>query len=243
MQRFWPYILSAGLLVYLIIVLTFAGSQREGVPCRGIRVYVRDVEEVGFIDEGDVMAMVRRGYGDVRRMPVAEIDKDSVERLVAGSPAVETAEVFYSLDGYLHISVTQRRPVLRVVSEGGYYVDEEGRTMPLFRKYTARVVVATGEVSKRFACQRLYPFVMMLHDDEFWDALVEQIVVNGKGEVALIPKVGGFRIMLGTLENVERKMDNLRLFLKEGIGKKGWNLYKEVSLKFDNQVVCVRKQV
>lgn len=36
-------------------------------------------------------------------------------------------------------------------------------------------------------------------------------------------------------------MDKLMLFLKQGIAKKGWNRYKEVNLKFKDQVVCVRK--
>ena len=71
---------------------------------------------------------------------------------------------------------------------------------------------------------------MAYRNDEFWDALIEQIVVMKDNEVVLIPKVGNFRIVVGTLEGVERKMENLRLFLQEGIGLKGWNVYKEINL-------------
>ena len=77
-------------------------------------------------------------------------------------------------------------------------------------------------------------------EDKLWNALVEQIVVSGK-EVSLIPKVGNFRIVLGKLENVGKKMENLRLFLEEGIALKGWNVYKEINLKFENQIVCVKR--
>ncbi|MEI3155269.1 MAG: cell division protein FtsQ, partial [Odoribacter sp.] len=65
-------------------------------------------------------------------------------------------------------------------------------------------------------------------------------VVMKDNEVVLIPKVGNFRIVVGALEGVEKKMENLRLFLQEGIGLKGWN-DKEINLKFENQVVCVRR--
>ena len=82
---------------------------------------------------------------------------------------------------------------------------------------------------------------MAYRNDEFWDALIEQIVVMKDNEVVLIPKVGNFRIVVGALEGVEKKMENLRLFLQEGIGLKGWNVYKEINLKFENQVVCVRR--
>lgn len=37
------------------------------------------------------------------------------------------------------------------------------------------------------------------------------------------------------------KLGKLRFFLKEGIALKGWNVYKEINLKFDNQVVCVKR--
>lgn len=82
---------------------------------------------------------------------------------------------------------------------------------------------------------------MMLREDDFWDALIEQIVVDRGEEIILIPKVGNFRIILGEVGNAEEKMEKLRLFLKDGIVRKGWNVYKEINLKFDNQVVCVRK--
>mgnify|MGYP002535177109 CR=1 FL=1 len=120
-------------------------------------------------------------------------------------------------------------------------VDEDGKIMPLSRKYTSRVVVATGNISRKFACNGLYPFIMTLRNDEFWDALVEQIVVEKGNEVVLIPKVGNFRIVLGTLDDMNEKLENLRLFLREGIVLKGWNVYKEINLKFKNQIVCVKR--
>ena len=70
---------------------------------------------------------------------------------------------------------------------------------------------------------------------------MEQIVVDGKKEVILIPKVGNFRIVLGGMKGYEQKMEKLRLFLKKGIARKGWNLYKEINLKFGRQIVCVKK--
>ena len=127
------------------------------------------------------------------------------------------------------------------MSGEGYYVDEDGKIMPLSRKYTSRVVVATGNISRKFACNGLYSFIMTLRNDEFWDALVEQIVVEKGNEVVLIPKVGNFRIVLGTLDDMNEKLENLRLFLREGIVLKGWNVYKEINLKFKNQIVCVKR--
>lgn len=241
MHRAVPYILFIGLFVYLIIVLTFVSAKRREVKCEGVQVIVKDTLTNAFVGDTDVLRIIRRKYGEVVGKRIGEIDKDSIERLLAGNSVIKSAQVYYSLDGYFHVEIRQRKPVLRVLTGEGYYVDEDGKIMPLSQKYTSRVVVATGNISKKFACEELYPFVRVLKNDEFWDAYVEQLVVNGKGEVILIPKVGNFRVLLGDLKDAEKKMEKFRLFLKKGIARKGWNLYKEINLKFDKQIVCVKK--
>lgn len=241
MKKALPYILSVGLFVYLIIVLTFASTKLGEVECKGIQVVVDDAGDNAFIDEEEVQKVIERGYGDIVARKITTVDKDSVEGVLAKHPVIKSAQVYYSLDGYFHVEITQRKPVLRIMSGEGYYVDEDGKIMPLSRKYTSRVVVATGNISRKFACNGLYPFIMTLRNDEFWDALVEQIVVEKGNEVVLIPKVGNFRIVLGTLDDMNEKLENLRLFLREGIVLKGWNVYKEINLKFKNQIVCVKR--
>ena len=241
MKRTLPYILSVSLFVYLIIVLTFVSAKLGEVKCKGVQVVVDDTGENAFIDEDDVLQLIKRNYGELKNVNVVDIDKDSMECVLVRNSVIKSAQIYYSLDGYFHVEITQRKPVLRVMSGEGYYVDEDGKVMPLSGKYTSRVVVATGNISRNFACNGLYPFVMGLKNDGFWDALIEQIVVANGNEVILIPKVGNFRSVVGDLENVEKKMENLRLFLQEGIALKGWNVYKEINLKFENQIVCIKR--
>lgn len=241
MKKAGPYILSGCLFVYLIIVLTFATTKLGEIKCKDLQVVVDNTGGNAFIDEDEVAEVIKRGYGNIINANIVTIDKDSMEQVLIQNPVIKSAQVYYSLDGNFHVEITQRKPVLRVMSGGGYYVDEDGKVMPLSGKYSARVVVATGNVSKKFACNGLYPFVMKLRDDEFWDALIEQIVVKDQEEVSLIPKVGNFRIVIGSLERVDQKMENLRLFLQKGIALRGWNVYKEINLKFENQIVCVKR--
>ncbi len=241
MKKALSYILSVCLFAYLIIVLTFVTIKLKEVTCKGVQVVINDAKENAFVEEEDVQKAIKHHYGDLSKVDIVTIDKDSMERILGKYSVIKSAQVYYSLDGYFHISITQRTPILRIMSRGGYYIDEDGKFMPLSEKYTSRVMVATGNISKKFACRELYPFVMTLKNDRFWDALIEQIIVTDKNEVSLIPKVGNFRIILGKLENVDKKMDNLRLFLQKGIILKGWNFYKEINLKFDSQIVCVKR--
>ena len=152
MKRALPYILSVSLFVYLIIVLTFVSAKLGEVKCKGVQVVVDDTGENAFIDEDDVLQLIKRNYGELKNVNVVDIDKDSMECVLVRNSVIKSAQVYYSLDGYFHVEITQRKPVLRVMSGEGYYVDEDGKVMPLSGKYTSRVVVATGNISRNFAC-------------------------------------------------------------------------------------------
>lgn len=241
MKRWGLYILSAILFAYLIIVLTFASAKMREVTCRGIRVTVGNAKGNAFIDEAEVMNMIKSGFGDIVEKPLLTVDKDSLEKVLVKNPIVESVQVYYSLDGYFHVNIKQREPVLRVMTGEGYYVDKDGKWMPLSSRFTSRVMVATGNISKTFAGERLAPFAKALQKDSFWDAYIEQIVVSQNEEIVLIPKVGDFKISLGTLDHWSEKLDKLMLFFKQGIKKSGWDQYREIKLKYENQVVCVKK--
>ncbi len=241
MKRILPYILSCILLVYLIIVFTFVTTKLGEVKCIGVQVAVKEADVNMFVDEEDIMKAIKRGYGDIINKSIVTVNKDSLEKVLVKNPMLKSAQVYYSLDGYIHVNILQREPVLRVMTGEGYYVDCDGKVMPLSSRFTSRVLVATGDINKKFACEKLYPFTMKLKSDPFWNAYIEQLIVKSNGDVVMIPKVGDFKIMLGPVEHSDMRLEKLVLFLKDGIAKKGWIRYKEINLKFENQIVCVRK--
>ena len=77
--------------------------------------------------------------------------------------------------------------------------------------------------------------------DPFYSALVEQIYLSNVGEYILIPKVGQQKIILGPYEEIEDKLERLKIFYKQGIPYEGWQKYKSINLKFKDQVVCKKR--
>ena len=105
----------------------------------------------------------------------------------------------------------------------------------------ANVPIATGYVEKEFAKSDLYKFALFLQENDFWNDLIVQIVVDENYDVILIPRVGNCRILLGTLSDFEEKLDKLMLFYKQVVPKMGWDKYSMINLKFKNQIVCTKK--
>ena len=50
-----------------------------------------------------------------------------------------------------------------------------------------------------------------------------------------------FEVLVGTLENLDEKMKNLKAFYQKAKKDKVLDVYKSVNLQFESQVVCAKK--
>ncbi|MCY1515129.1 hypothetical protein D9M68_497050 [compost metagenome] len=173
-----------------------------------------------------------------------------MEKAIKANPYIAFAKVYADMDGVIRIEVKQRQPVLRIINAGGqdYYIDRTGLKMPVSSNFTANVLVATGNILEGFGgrvdtvisplLKDLYKTAVFIKQDTLWDAQIEQLVVNGKNDIELIPRVGNQRIILGNADSLTIKMDNLLAFYKQAMPKVGWETYKTINVKYINQVIC-----
>jgi cell division protein FtsQ len=54
-------------------------------------------------------------------------------------------------------------------------------------------------------------------------------------------RLSEFEILVGYLENLDKKIKNLKAFYQKAKKDKVLDVYKTVNLQFDNQVVCTKK--
>ena len=89
---------------------------------------------------------------------------------------------------------------------------------------------------------KLSNFVEIVADDDFWSAEIVQIILSegydGAMQIAAIPRSGEFTIDFGYSDALDRKLQDLALFYEQGLRNIGWNKYREVSLRYDDQIVC-----
>ena len=111
MKKTLPYILSVSLFVYLIIVFTFASAKLREVKCEGLQVVVDGTEENAFIDETEVLGIIKRGYGDIEGCNIVSVDKDSLEHILVRNSVIKSAQVYYTLDGYFHVEIDRKSVV------------------------------------------------------------------------------------------------------------------------------------
>lgn len=93
---------------------------------------------------------------------------------------------------------------------------------------------------------KLINFVKFVDNDDFWKAFIVQVNVDGApGEgaydpdVEIVPRAGDQVIMLGSVDDYERKLAKLLSFYKHAVAYEGWDCCSYINLKYKDQVVCI----
>ena len=260
--KWWPVFMWTLIALATGLSLAFVKTEQREIAC--IKLIINHLDERNaFIDNGDILQMLSMKNLNPVGKPLNEINTALLENIINANPYVANTEVFSTIDGKIKIEVKQRRPVVRIVNvkDESFYIDDKGEFMPLSGEYTARVAVANGfifdtESERRVTVydgekkdtaiklsriDEIFHVADYIYHHEFWNAQIEQIYVNAEGDIELIPRVGSQNIVLGNSEKLEKKLNKLLLFYREGLNKTGWNKYKTINLKYEGQVVCTKK--
>lgn len=172
---------------------------------------------------------------------MGDISTRHIEETLQNSPFVDKVQCHKTQSGHVCISLTQRMPLIRVKAQNGddYYIDSRGGVMPNTR-YTADLIIATGNISRKYASKILTPIGNYIVKDKFWQNQIVQLNVLEDGSMEMVPRVGNHIIYIGKPHHVDKKMRRLEKFYKYGLNQIGWNKYSYISMEFDNQIICKR---
>lgn len=241
----------AGALL-LLAVLIAAVEKKESRVVNQVIIEVEALEGNRFlIDSADVVRTIERTFGyRLENLPLARVEIERLERVLEEDPFVKEAEVFLDAEVNVHIELDQREPILRIIDGNGlnYYLDKEGERLPLSTHYTPRILVASGNIpphvpdfldKEQYLLKDLYHLAERILADPFLKLMTEQLYVNNSREFILIPKVGRQKILLGRAENLDEKLENLKLFYERALPASGWRKYKSIDLRYKGQIVGV----
>lgn len=246
-------------VLYLVAMPVWYAYNYYTKPCRKIQVTIVDSADYHFVTRRDIQNTIIRTNGNIIGKPRRDIRIDEIEHTMKKFRELRKSEVYMDIDGTLHIYADQRTPVMRLMpGEGGdYFVDNEGVVVRRRNLYTPRLHIVGGNINitqamldgvsvldtaiKNTILKDIYYIVNYINDDDFWSAQIDQIYVDGNDEIDLIPRVGNHTIHLGTAENYEGKLKNLRVFYDKVLPEVGWNKYSLINLAYRDQIVCKRR--
>ena len=229
----------------ILAILGYAGfmiwqssDTDKNTICVGLDVKLLDESSARFISEHEIAKILdSKGLNPVGNK-YKIISTEAIERELLRNELIRITECYKTISGKVVVEVTQRTPKFLIVGNQSYYVDSDRKLMPVSLNYAAYVPVVSGRVLRRMATHELFDFVTYLEKDTFWNAQIEQIHVRDDLKVELVPRVGNAVVLLGSFDNFEKKLRNLRELYIQGFNVVGWNRYDKIDLQYDGQVVC-----
>lgn len=225
-------------VLYLLFVFAFIPRQEDTPVCQEIEIVIADSGQRKFADPSTLLNRIKQSGLYPVGKTMDEISTQAIEDCILDYPIVREAVCYKTKTGKVCVDVWQRIPVLRVATGENYFVDDERKIMPDMPSVAAYVPIVTGRVSKPFVQGEMFDFVQYIEDDSFWSAQIEQIHIVSQDRIELVPRIGNHIILLGSLENYDKKLRKLKSFYTKAMNKTGWTPYKEIDLRFHGQVVC-----
>ena len=250
------------LIAYYFMSLSFVSDRRQEQVCTVLKINIIDSVHSRFVTENDILGMVENRTHKIVGILFDSINIPKIEQRLSEFAPIRRAIVYKTINGTVHIDVTQRMPVVRVINRYGesFYLDDRGELLRHSNNYYAHVLVANGYINlrpeqnnynvlnavnvpagRRNIMRELYDLVQYINNDRFWKAQIQQIYVNEDGDFELIPLVGSHLIIFGTYDNLEAKFSKLESFYRNGLNVMGWNEYYKIDLRFEGQIVATRR--
>ena len=242
--------------VFLALVGDRIGAKnRHEVTCNSIDALIADSLERKFVTEDDIRDWMA-DYGTYLGLRLDSVDLRRVEAVIDGKSAVRKSEAWLTDDGVLHISVTQREPVVRFQgASGGFYADADGFLFPLQLRHTARVPVVDGALplnlgkdykglpeteKERQWVLSVLGLVRWLGERKEWNDLVGQISVRKDGNLVLVPREGSERFLFGPPTDIDAKFGRIRKYY-ESVAPSRETPYRTVDVRYAGQIICRNK--
>jgi len=258
--------ISLWLLLFagVIVITGFAVTGKKSVKCTGLEVYVSDNPPVTFINQAEIYQIIQNDFGTLPGKLIMEINTEQIENTLDNNPYIHDANVYTSLLGEIRIDVSREEPLVRVINEfnESFYLSKTGKPMPVKEGFTTRAIIATGIISEKYSSNMHHKFAYtadsihcksmltklqylasVIEKDAWLNEVIEQIYVNKEGEIELVPSKGDFLIILGGIEDLQLRFENLKAFYCAGLPKVGKEKIESINLKYKNQVVCKKSKI
>lgn len=234
----WNYIKLFCLIVCITGLYAFSNDRNADRPIRDVEIIFEGDNNV-YLSKDMVNKLLIQNYGSVLKEDKEKVVLNTIEKVLETHDMVKSAQVYLTIDDKLTSKIFQRQPIGRVKGNTTFYLDEDGKSMPLSRLHSARVPIITGEITGK-SLDDVFEILKYINQDDFLRKNVIGIHIQTEEQYQLKFRVEDFVVNLGDVSDLEKKFKNFKAFYAKALKDQSLKEYAVVSLEFDNQVVCTK---
>lgn len=235
----WRYIKGFLLLLFVVTLFAFSTERNGNRKITEVKVNFIGNENL-YVTEETVNKLLIQNEQVITNVPKEILDLNGLETALNSNPMIKSAEVYLAVNGDVVADIEQRKPIARVVKSTSFYIDDEGKKMPLSSNRSARVPLVTGFVDDN-NLENVFTIAKRIKNDDFLKTHIIEIMQHENQTISLKTRVLDFEVLVGTLDHLDKKINNLKAFYQKAKKDGSLSQYSKVNLQFDNQVVCTKK--
>ena len=164
-----------------------------------------------------------------------------IEQEIDKNTYVEKSQVHMKIGQELNVDIKQKEPIARVITADSiFYLDKNSNFMSLSKLKSSNVPLIFG-FSEYSDLKYLTEISLMIKNDEFLNKNISQIFIKDDQKIDLKIRGNNTIIEFGNNNRLKNKIQNLKAFYNRAISKNEIDKYKKINLRFENQVVVVKK--
>lgn len=234
----WNYIKAIVLLGLVVLLYSFAKNRNTARNIESISIAFTNGENL-FITETAVNKLLIQKREGLKNHPIDTLNLSTLEKVLNQNEMIADAEVYLTVNGVLGVTITQRKPIARVFSGNHFYIDSQGKMMPLSSFHSARVPILVGVGKNQM--EAVFPLLKKIENDPFLKHHVVEIKRVSKNNYELQMRALDFSVFFGAMDHMDAKIKNFKAFYKKAKNDGKLKTYKKINLQFENQVVCTIK--
>lgn len=226
------------LFVVITLLYSFTNKRNDNRVIKHPKITFLDDDKL-FITYQTVNKLLIQNIKGSTSVIKDALDLNTIENALNTNQMIQEAQVYVTVNGRLEVKIKQRTPIARVNASVPYYIDVEGKKMPLSTVYSARVPLITGAISQANLTDA-YAVSKYINNDAFLKKNIIGIhCTNNRFELKL--RTEDFVVQLGKATALHKKFSNFKAFYKKALKDGTLHNYTKVNLEFGNQVVCTKK--
>ena len=235
-----PKIRNILIIALIVAVVVTFHIVRRNATMRGIESVVISDNRTLLLTPDEVDSLILAQYPKLLKSDIKDVDCKLIQKTLNSHPYILSSTARMTMGGKLAVKVTQHKPVVRAFyHDKEFYVSRDGTVMPLSATHYCHILVGNGD--GKGSLTKIWKLASFLSDNPKYGEVFDQVYVSPKGDLYLVPKLGSLSIEVGDTNQLAGKFENLWAFFDQGVNQVGWDMYKSISLKYRDQVVCTKR--
>ena len=253
-RRALGLLLVVGCAAVWVVSSSMSLRERRQRTCQGkgsLDVTITDSLERQFVGKADVAAWLEKEYRAYAGLPLDSVNLARIEELVCAHSVVRDCQAWLTDDGILHVTLSQRQPVVRFDDgTNGYYADATGFVFPLQSRGTVEVPVIDGSIPMKIPrgfkgtpenekekvwLERVITLINSIRGT-VWEQNIVKMTVSRKGNLVLTPREGKEKFIFGEPVRVQEKLNLMKAYYESVVPVHPD--YRSVDLRYRGQLVC-----